>query len=74
LYHTGTDYSVHPDLVTFNFNQTEQDILISASSDSLLEFNETFELHFEIAQNTTQLGIVPSIPLTLTVTIVNNDS
>jgi len=71
---TGADYDVLPISVTFDIDQTENYVYISALSDSLLEFNETFQLHFEIAHNDTQLGIVPSISSTLNVTIVNNDS
>ena len=74
VFTTGADYDVLPVSVTFDVNQTEKDVYISALSDSLLEFNETFQLHFEIAHNDTQLGIVPSILSTLNVTIVNNDS
>ena len=74
LCYTGADYSIIPDSVTFNPNQTERNIYVTAFTDSLLEFNETFELHIEVSHDAEKFGIVPSTPSTLSITILNNDS
>ena len=58
----------------FGSDDRRKDINISARSDMMLEFNETFFLYFEIASDAKAVGVVEGFPSVVNVTILNNDS
>lgn len=69
-----SDYTFSPSLVMFASNDSRKDVNISAIVDMLLEYNETALLHFEIASDAKEIGVVEGYPSIITVTILNNDS
>ena len=58
----------------FDSNDIRKEVIIMASTDKLLELNETFALHFEIDSDAQRRGIIQSNPSIATITILNNDS
>ena len=71
----GNDYFVSPSVITFNSNEIEKNVNIFATVDALLEYNETFQLSFNIASNISELGVVKRFSsINASITIANNDS
>ena len=68
------DYTVSPYLVVFGSDDMQKVVNISARLDMMLELNETFMLHFEIASDAKQIGVVEGSPSIAIVNILNNDS
>ncbi|XP_065911233.1 adhesion G-protein coupled receptor V1-like [Dysidea avara] len=71
---TGYDYSITPTLVTFGVNEMMQSINIAATADMLLEYNENFQLSFELTASAQEIGVITGSASTTTITILNNDS
>jgi len=74
LFYAEHDYTIIPSLVKFDSNDTKKEVIIIASTDKLLELNETFEITFEIDSDAQRRGITQSPPSVATITILNNDS
>ena len=69
------DYFVGPSVITLISNETKKDIDIFATVDALLEYNETFQLSFQIASDVRELGVIERFSsLNASITIINNDS
>ena len=73
-YYAGDDYSISPRSVTFASSEIMKVITILPKVDGLLEFNETFQLQFEIEPSASELGVISNSSSVATIIIQNIDS
>ena len=73
-YNIGDDYNISSTSVNFAMDEINKSIIISPRVDGLLEFNETFQLQFEIEPDTKKVGVISNSSSVATITIQNIDS
>ena len=73
-YNIEDDYSISSPSINFAMDETIKSIIISPRVDGLLEFNETFQLQFEIESDAREVGVISNSSSVATITIQNIDS